>query len=339
VSGSDGAGPGWAALGSATALEGALRQVQQERFTGRLIALGAAGVEIWLDGGLVTAMVTPAAPGPDSLLLKSGRVNQSDWAKALDAVGDSGRLDEVLIARSLVGGGELDVIRAAALFDGMFAVFLDAPESWEAQSAVFVSGAAAGGGPDSAAGSGGGLDASLPLFPGVPPALLLAEAGRRCTQLARRWGSPAHVARVRPLATAKAARTSAGVIQRHQEILLCANGRRTPRDIAFVLGRGVYAVMIDIGQLDKRGLVQTTEQVLPATLPSVAPRRIEPGAAAPVVLLPQRLPQRVPRPAAQAEGMTPYPSFDRTQPDRLKWRMHDHADPDAAGEPPHEGAR
>jgi hypothetical protein len=295
VSGSGVVDRDWSAFSSTTALEGALRQAHYERFTGRLAAPGAVGVEIRLADGLVTAILTPAAPGPDSVLLRSGRVNQVEWARAVDTVGERGRLDETLVSRSLVRGGELDVIRVAALFDAMFAVCLDAPEDWQARPA------------DS------GVEPPLPLVPGIPPAVLLAEADRRSTKLSRRWGSPARLAQTRPQVTAKATQAGTGAVERHREILLCANGRRTPRDIAFVLGRGVYAVMVDLGQLENRGMVQTQEQPAPAALPSVAPRRIEgEDRAEAAAAAPEHLPRRV-RPPARAEGMTPYQSFDRTQ--------------------------
>jgi len=298
VSGS-GADRDWSAFSSTTALEGVLRQAHYERFTGRLAAPGSVGVEICLVDGLVTAILTPAAPGPDSVLLRSGRVSQVEWSRAVDTAGEHGRLDETLVSRSLVHGGELDVVRISALFDAMFAVCLDAPEDWEAQP------------PES------GIEPPLPLVPGIPPALLLTEADRRSTTLSRRWGSPAQLARTRPHVTAKATQAGTSAIERHREILLCANGRRTPRDIAFVLGRGVYAVMTDLGRLENRGMVQIKEQAAPATLPSVAPRRIEAASQATTVLpehaVPEQLPRRVQQTAARAEGMTPYQGFDRTR--------------------------
>ena len=297
MNGSDGADRDWSAFSSTTVLESALRRAHYEGFTGRLAAPDAVGVEIRLVEGLVTAVLTPAAPGPDSVLLRSGRVSQLDWSRAVDTAGERGRLDETLVSRALVNGGELDVIRVSALFDAMFAVCLDAPEDWEAQP------------------PGSGAEPPLPLVPGIAPALLLTEADRRSAKLSHRWGSPARLARTRPQVTAKATQAGTSAIERHREILLCANGRRTPRDIAFVLGRGVYAVMTDLGRLEKRGMVQTKDPAVPTMLPSVASRRIEaeprPAAAA---VLPEQLPRRVgQRSAARAEGMTPYRGFDRTR--------------------------
>jgi hypothetical protein len=222
----------------------------------------------------------------------------------VDSAGGHERLDETLFSLALVGRGELDVIRAAALFDGVFAVLLDAPDGWEAEQGVPA------------------WAPALPFVPGVAPEAALAEAARRHAQLTRRWGPPAQLARTRPLATPKAAQQGPGISPRHRALILCANGRRTPRDIAFVLGRGLYAVMIDIAQAERRGLLQTREQAAPAALPSTAARRAEPtkgdaatADSAPPDSTPRRLPQRAARPAVRAEGMTPYSNFDRTHTD------------------------
>jgi len=97
-------------------------------------------------------------------------------------------------------------------------------------------------------------------------------------------------------------------------------------------------VMVDLGQLESRGMVQAKEPTVATALPSAAPRRIEADsgtAARAARQVPQQLPQRAQRPAARAEGMTPYPNFDRTQADRFRRRLRDRNDPgDADGEPP-----
>ena len=40
-----------------------------------------------------------------------------------------------------------------------------------------------------------------------------------------------------------------------REILALANGRRTARDVAFALGRGVYAVTLEADRMRRAGLV------------------------------------------------------------------------------------
>ncbi|HEY2279387.1 MAG TPA: hypothetical protein VGI00_13595 [Streptosporangiaceae bacterium] len=42
------------------------------------------------------------------------------------------------------------------------------------------------------------------------------------------------------------------------ELLALANGRRTPRDLAFALGRGVYATTLELGRMQHEGLLVTT---------------------------------------------------------------------------------
>jgi hypothetical protein len=80
AAGSEEIAGGWFASGAGNTLGSTLRQMQRAGVTGRLDGLDPAGAEIHLADGLITAVVTPTAPGPDSLLLKSGRVSQSDWS-------------------------------------------------------------------------------------------------------------------------------------------------------------------------------------------------------------------------------------------------------------------
>jgi len=42
------------------------------------------------------------------------------------------------------------------------------------------------------------------------------------------------------------------------ELLALANGRRTPRDLAFALGRGVYATTLELSRMQREGLLVTT---------------------------------------------------------------------------------
>jgi hypothetical protein len=41
------------------------------------------------------------------------------------------------------------------------------------------------------------------------------------------------------------------------EILALADGRRTARDLAFALGRGVYATMLQLSRMQRAGLLRT----------------------------------------------------------------------------------
>jgi hypothetical protein len=66
------------------------------------------------------------------------------------------------------------------------------------------------------------------------------------------------------------------------ELLALANGRRTPRDLAFALGRGVYATTLELGRMQYEGLLVTTSHRAgppPPASPraSSAPARLAPA--------------------------------------------------------------
>ncbi|MEV0738858.1 hypothetical protein AB0I51_23605 [Streptomyces sp. NPDC050549] len=223
---------------------------------------GTPGGSIHVRDGLVVAMETPGAPGIEGLLLRSGRIGEEAWSavRACDTTHE--HLADELVARGLVGAGELEVISLGALFDAAFALSLAVPDSWEVADPV----------------------PALHRNVGVTPERLLGEVARRVNLLAREPGSVAALARtrVRSVSAAGLPGTAAGLPVRHQEVLAHADGRGTARDIAFALGRGLFAVMMDLRHLLDRGLVQphtpsadnrpsTAARGVPATAPSAAP--------------------------------------------------------------------
>jgi hypothetical protein len=96
--------------------------------------------------------------------------------------------------------------------------------------------------------------APLPLAGGVPAGELLGEATRRLDILAS-LASP--ISPDRDLIVYVQGGPASGVMPGagQSEFLALANGRRTPRDIAFALGRGVYAVTLEIDRMRGAGLV------------------------------------------------------------------------------------
>lgn len=252
-------------------------QTQQRSCT--VVVTGTPGGSIHVRDGLVVAMETPGAPGVEGLLLRSGRIGEEAWSAVRAADTTHEHLAAELVHRGLVGAGELEVISLSALFDAAFALSLAVPDSWEVTDP----------------------EPTLYRNAGVTPERLLGEVSRRVNLLAGEPGSVAALARTR-LRTASTARIP-GIVgrlpARHQDVLATTDGRRTARDIAFTLGRGLFSVMIDLRLLLDRGLVRphtpTTEQ-----RPSTAPR-VAPSAAAPSPLgstsLPRRLPGRHSAPA------------------------------------------
>ncbi|WP_063795034.1 hypothetical protein [Kitasatospora sp. MBT66] len=255
-----------------------LLALRDEDFTGAVVVSSAPGGTIHLERGLITAIETPGAPTAETLLLKSGRIGQPDWAAAETAASSTGAgdLGAALVAQGSIGAAELETVCASAVFDGAFALVLSPPGEWETVAAA--------------------PPAGLALRPGIEPKRLFEETARRTALLTRAWGPPGELARtrIRPAAApAGAAGPSAARIPaRHREILAAATGRRTARDIGFALGRGVFAVLLDLVRMDARQLLhRETADAVPMA-PSVAPRTA-PGAPLPTDNG-QPLPRRVP---------------------------------------------
>ncbi|MGV9269128.1 hypothetical protein ACWDRR_31185 [Kitasatospora sp. NPDC003701] len=255
-----------------------LLTLRQEEFTGSVTVSSAPGGTIHLEQGLVTAIETPGAPTVETLLLKSRRVGEADWAAAATTAAAApgpraGDLGAALVAQGSIGAAELETVCAAAVFDGAFALVLSPPGSWEVAEAA--------------------APAGLALRPGVEPQRLFEETGQRVALLTRLWGPPGELARSRIRPAAQTESKALRIPARHREILVAATGRRTARDIGFALGRGLFAVLLDVVRMDARQLLHR-EPIRPATgVPSVAPRTPHtgppPASAGP---LPRRIPGR-----------------------------------------------
>ncbi|WP_327398809.1 hypothetical protein OG194_00740 [Streptomyces sp. NBC_01288] len=250
-----------------------------------VVVTGSPGGSIHVRDGLVVAMETPGAPGIEGLLLRSGRIGEQEWSAVRASDTTHEHLAAELVAQGLVGAGELEVISLSALFDAAFALSLAVPDSWEVTDPV----------------------PTLYRNTGVTPERLLGEVSRRVDLLAGEPGSVAALARtrMRSASTAHLPEPVEGLPARHRAVLAAADGRRTARDIAFALGRGLFAVMIDLRHLLDRGLVRPhspSANGRPSTAARVTPSAVTSLAvAAPSVpdsaSLPRRLPGRNSAPA------------------------------------------
>ncbi|MFJ3778323.1 hypothetical protein ACIPX0_42255 [Streptomyces sp. NPDC090075] len=228
-----------------------LSALHTEKRSCTVLVSGTPGGAIHVRNGLVVGMETPGAPGVEVLLLKSRRVTEEDWAAVRAAGTDPARLARELVAQGLLGATELEIIGQAALFDAAFALALTSPDGWE-------------------------VTAARPLLEtgtAVPPARLVTENTRRVRLLANERGATARFARDRlaPAPAARDPRQTARLSPRHRTVLTAADGRRTPRDIAFTLGRGLFAVMLDLRDLLAQGLLQPPSATA-AARPSTALR-------------------------------------------------------------------
>ncbi len=213
--------------------------------SGVLRVTGDPGGTIRFAGGLVAGLETPGAPSPEVLLLRSHRVTESAWDGAFAAAAAAGRpMTAELVARDLIGAGELEALLRTALADAMF---------------VLMAGTAA-----EVRTEPGAVEGMLPLAPGAEADWLAAEASRRIRVLAALPG-PAWLDRDRIIAAPGAVRSGARLGEGLDEILALADGRRTPRDMAFALGRGVYATMLQLARLHETGLLTTAaHRAMPA---------------------------------------------------------------------------
>ncbi|WP_327063637.1 hypothetical protein OG715_01350 [Kitasatospora purpeofusca] len=276
-------GPVRAARPPARALIARVRELGSRGFTGSVTASGGT---IHLEDGSVVAVETPAAPTTETLLLKSRRVSEADWRAAESAASarfPSGAstaggsdLGAALLGQGSIGAGELEVVCAAAAFDAAFALMIGPPGEWRTVEEPSP-------------------PARIALRPGIAPQELFEEATRRVALLEELWGPPAELARIRIRPAALPEHGAARAPVRYRRILDAATGRRTARDISFALGRGVFAVLLDIARMDAERLLHRDGAERTAVAPSVAPR-VPPDGPLPTTTatVTAPLPRRVP---------------------------------------------
>ncbi|MCH0539803.1 MarR family transcriptional regulator [Streptomyces sp. MUM 203J] len=259
-------------------LHRALAQCRTDRATLALHVDGRPGGTFHLRRGAVVAVETPGAPGIEALLLRSGRVGADDWAGTA-----SGMPAAELVARGVVGAAELRVLSEMALQDAVFAVV--AGETGECAAV-----------PDSGA--------VVPVATGEDPERLLEAASRRFAALVAMPHAVLpdrdRVTSVSHHGTAPSAAAAEDLPPHRREILFLADGRRTPRDIAFAVGRGVYHVTVEASRMLGEGMLRRVR------------REHEPGSSPRVwtdrVPAPRRTPAvgRSPTPY----GTAPYPHVE-----------------------------
>jgi hypothetical protein len=220
----------------------ALKEIAATRFSGVLRVDGAPGATVYLSGGGIAACETPGAPSLEVVLLRSRRVAESDWDAAFAAAAIANRhMTTELVKRDLVRAGELEALLRTALADGIFALVSGQVDACRAELS--------------------GVSSPLSLTPAARSGWLLAEATRRMQVLAS-FPEPAvsaqdriAVAPVAPVAVDAADGARRGPAPGEAEILTLADGRRTARDLAFALGRGLYATLLQLTRMRANGLV------------------------------------------------------------------------------------
>jgi hypothetical protein len=234
-----------------------LREYAAAKFSGLVRVEGQPGGAIHLVDGGISACQTSGAPSLEVILLRSGRIAEADWnaAFAQSAIADRPMTVE-LVERGLLGAGELEALLRIALADAVFAL--------------------AGGRVDRVT-EAPAANCLLPLDPAARAGWLLAEASRRRQALSAFPAPPLSAAdRIAVAHPAVLTGPALGPAPGHGqgEILALVDGRRTPRDLAFALGRGLYETMLALARLQASNAI-----VVAAPGPARAPAR--PGEDAP----------------------------------------------------------
>lgn len=234
-------------------LDGRLRDYAAARFSGLLQVEGQPGGVIHLVDGGISGCQTSGAPSLEVILLRSGRIAEADWNAAFAQSAIVGRpMTTELVERGLLGAGEVEALLRVALADAVFALTS---------------------GPVDGVTEAPAADCPLPLEPPARAGWLLAEAARRRQALSA-FPAPLLSAADR-IAVAHAAMPPGRALGGGQgELLALVDGRRTPRDLAFALGRGLYETMLALARLQASNAV-----VISARGPAPAPARS--GADAP----------------------------------------------------------
>lgn len=215
-------------------LEQTLVSFARLRASGVLWVTGEPGGAVYLEDGRISAISSSGAPDPEVILLRSGRVPEAGWSAVFAAAASDGQMAAELIKRDLIGRGELEALLRTALADAMFALTAGSVEECRLEEAT--------------------TPPLLPLNPAADAEWLLAEAARRLSVLAG-LDSPVSHDRDRLTTVQGAWVPRVGPGDGQAEILALANGRRTARDMAFVLGRGVYAVTLQLSRMCDAGLL------------------------------------------------------------------------------------
>ncbi|WP_432031775.1 MarR family transcriptional regulator [Streptomyces antibioticus] len=206
----------------------------RDGFTGEVRVAGLPGGTFHFRGGLVVAVESPGAPGPDALLLRSGRIGGEEWAGLVRESGGERWPSDGLIAHGYAGAAQLRVVCAMALQDATFAVVAGGVEGCERAPSL---------GPPPAA-----------VTVGEPSTRLLQEASRKLAALDA-LPRPVRPERERPIPAALS-HTADRLGPLQCEVLTHADGRRTSRDLAFRTGRGVYTVTVEVARMLGYGLLE-----------------------------------------------------------------------------------
>ncbi|MFG3055895.1 hypothetical protein ACGFZP_33780 [Kitasatospora sp. NPDC048239] len=240
-----------------------------ERATGALS--GPVGT-VYLADGLVVHAESELAPDLAALLTGCGRIAPETWRETVRLFGPQGGVGGALLAQHRLTRGELELCHLGALYDAAF-FLLDAATAgpWHFEP---------------------GVRHWLGPVTAVAAQRLCRETERRRRLLERVWPWPQlDTAPVRPAGQpdGREACTDQGgrgprrrpPTRRQCELLAHADGRRTPAELARLLGRSAFATAVDVRRLAAAGLLTTPGCEVAGWTPTgrLAPRHAAPRPA------------------------------------------------------------
>ncbi|MFB9316656.1 hypothetical protein [Cryptosporangium minutisporangium] len=219
-----------------TAVPEALDDSAANRATGALHVDGSAGGSIYLVDGEIYYVHTPAAPGVDCLLQASGTVSPAVFQTAWTAGAAAGQVGEVLIKSGALSRGEAELCTNAAIIDGAYALLTASPT--EVGPVRF------------APGEGHWWGA----LRRIGAAALDAQVRKRRRLLERT--PPGHIDDQPVVASGRLGRHHVVLTDLQWELIVHANGRRSPRELARLLGRSAFSAILESRRLVTAGLIQ-----------------------------------------------------------------------------------
>lgn len=214
-----------------------LTQVAGERQTGVLVVGGHPGGAVYVLEGRIIYAESPAAPGVGELLTASGRLAGRTWQNALDLGTSTARVGRLLVEQGHLTQGELELCVLGAIYDAAYFVLSPA-----AAPVDFLDGATHWLGP----------------VVHVDPTALHREVSRRVRLLDEIFpDARVDTAAVAPVPRPPRERITLTAPQ--WELLVNADGQRTPADLALLLGRAGYATIQELRRMAAMGLLELPE--------------------------------------------------------------------------------
>ncbi|GIM88985.1 DUF4388 domain-containing protein [Paractinoplanes toevensis] len=212
-------------------------QVAADRQTGALVVGGHPGGAVYVLEGRVIYAESPAAPGVGELLTASGRLAGRTWQTALDQGTSTAQVGRLLVEQGHLTQGELELCVLGATYDAAYFALSPAAAPVE-----FLGGAMHWLGP----------------IAHIDPAAVDREVRRRAKLLDDIFPDPrVDTAVVTPVTRPPRERITLTAAQ--WELLVHADGQRTPADLALLLGRAGFATIQELRRLAALGLLELPE--------------------------------------------------------------------------------